>query len=175
MGQSVCVCAYVCVHVYVCVCSSTHVYACVCLWAPTCVYVCVSVCICMCVHAHVYMCVCMHVRICMRLWVHACVCARMHMVCVHTREYVCVSLCACVSVCACSSNRAQVALCGSLSLPLQCPSLFLLAKNKVFSRSYLLLGFAYLIAGSSQRRMGWFSFRGNRWVPSRACLDVNKS
>ena len=137
MGQSVCVC--VCVH--------PHVYMYVCLCAPTCIYACA------CVHVHVHMhvyahtcvctckCVCMHMHMCVYVHTHVCMCTYVCMsLCVYT--CICVSVCACicVSVCTDSSNQAQVALGGSLSLPFLCPSPFLLAKSKVFSSSCLLLG-----------------------------------
>ena len=175
-----CLCVHACVRMYVCtrtcVCVCMYVRICVCLWVHACV--CMHMCICMCVFMHVCACMCVYVCACGCVHMCMCVCAHVYMyVCTHVYKCVCVCMyvCMCVSLCACSSNQAQVASGGSLSLPFQCPSLFLLAKNKVFSRSYLLLSFACLIAGSSQRRMGWFSFSRNRWVPSQACLDVNKS
>ena len=135
MGQSVCVCVCVCVH--------PHMYMYVCLCAPTCIYACA------CVHVHVNMYVCAHTCLYMQMCVHAHVCLCVHAcvymyicVCMCVRTCICMSVCACicVSVCTDSSNQAQVALGGSLSLPFLHPSPFLLAKSKVFSGLYLLLG-----------------------------------
>lgn len=60
----VCLCVFVCIHVYLCVCM--HVYLC----TSVCVCMC-PVCLCMCVHACVPMCVCMHVS-CVPMCVYMC-------------------------------------------------------------------------------------------------------
>ena len=79
--EDLCVCVYVCVHVYICVC--VCVYACVCMCIYKCVYACVYVCV------HVYICV----YVCMYACVYVCVC-----VCMHVYMCVCLYVCVCVHV-----------------------------------------------------------------------------
>ena len=69
-SMHVCMCAYVCMHVYMDVCM--HVYVCVCMCMCVYMYTCVYACMCVCMYVCAYVYVCVHacMRVCMRAYVY---------------------------------------------------------------------------------------------------------
>lgn len=73
-----CVCEYLCAHVYICECIyehaqayvCMHMYACICMLVYICIWVCMSMCLNLCMS--VYVSVHKHVCICMNMFVHVC-------------------------------------------------------------------------------------------------------
>lgn len=115
-GVSVCVYAYLCVHVSACLCACLCAHLCACL----CICISVHVCVCACVHVSVCSvceCACPHicVRLCLPMSVcrYICVCLCLYVcicVCVHlsVRVRVCVRVCVCVYDCVCGCRSVYI-------------------------------------------------------------------